>query len=146
MRPYRFDHKARSLPAYLTLGLGGTLAVALSVGMQNIGVLILGALLLLPTVIRLSSATESGMILNDEKLIWWHGQKKGSLSLSSIDHVVLQWLNFVFKLRVVLRSGRQIIIPNPALPQAETIEIQFHIRGVATKTVRRVQGDWSVSG
>lgn len=92
------------------------------------------ALLTLPTLPALwdlYADPSAGLRLNGQRLAWHSGRRSAQLDLDEIDHMRFdtRW-DFSVRVAAVLKTGRQIRLPQESLPPHRRFEAELQARGM----------------
>jgi len=85
----------------------------------------------LPAVWDLIANPASGLALNETRLTWYSGKRKGTLELAEIDHMRFdtRW-DFSVRVTAVLGDGKKVRLPPETLPPHKTFETALTKHGL----------------
>lgn len=130
--PFRFQRQGRSLALMLLLAawILGLILMWLVLGVLP-WILILLALPIFPALWDLWRNPMSGLTLDQQTMCWFVGPRKVELPLQDLAQLRLdrRW-DFSFRATLILQDGRNIRLPQSAMPPADDLEHALTARAV----------------
>jgi hypothetical protein len=88
----------------------------------------------LPAAWDFATARRAWLRLDDATLDWGSGRARGTIALDRIETVRFETrLDLSPRVRLVLRDGRRLTLPQDSLPPGDTLQTALEARGVRTE-------------
>ena len=130
---FRYQRPARRPAGYGMVGVGLALLVAFIFVIDAHPLLIaVTALAIAPALYDLIRGTTATLSLDDTRIAWTTGSRRGEVPLSQIDTARLATtLDFSQRATLILKDGTKLRLPPESLPPGRILDIECEKRGIA---------------